>query len=54
MCQAHYILDEIVMGGMVVETNLRDITGAIDGMQKFQDATEALSLGEKATSGRKK
>merc|ERR1719326_1038533 len=30
----NYVLDEIVMGGMVLETNLQEIISAVEGMKK--------------------
>merc|ERR1712080_474247 len=33
--QVHYILDEIVMGGMVLETNLRDIMTACEQQRAY-------------------
>jgi hypothetical protein len=41
-------------GGMVVETNLKEVTGAIEGMERFQTATEALMLGSTSTQARRK
>ena len=34
--KVHYILDEIVMGGMVLETNMVEILGAIDSQSKLE------------------
>lgn len=34
--KCHYILDEICMGGMVLETNVGEILSAIDGMNKLE------------------
>jgi len=31
----NYILDEVVMGGMVLETNLKEIIDAVEGMKKY-------------------
>jgi hypothetical protein len=39
---------------MVVETNLKEVTGAIEGMDRFQTATEALMLGSTSTQARRK
>ena len=33
--QVHYILDEIVMGGMVLETSLQDIISAVTDMERL-------------------
>eukprot|EP00742_Colponemidia_sp_Colp-10_P007467 GILJ01008044.1.p1 GENE.GILJ01008044.1~~GILJ01008044.1.p1 ORF type:complete len:161 (+),score=25.63 GILJ01008044.1:52-534(+) len=35
--KVHYILDEIVMGGMVLETNMEDIITAVQQMNKQDD-----------------
>merc|ERR1712157_106727 len=32
--KVHYILDEIIMGGMVLETNKEEILRCLDGMNK--------------------
>ena len=40
--KVHYILDEIVMGGMVLETNIADILAAVDVINKA-DASLAAS-----------
>ena len=34
--KVHYILDEIVMGGMVLETNMHDILTAVNDMAKLE------------------
>jgi hypothetical protein len=39
---------------MVVETNLREVTSAVDGMEKYQTATEALVLGQAQNKGTRK
>lgn len=31
----HFVLDEIIMGGMVLETNLEAIFSAVDGASTF-------------------
>lgn len=36
--KVHAVLDEIVMGGMVVETNIQEITAAIDGQARAEKA----------------
>ena len=43
--KAHYILDEIVMGGMVLETNIHHITAAITDQERLA----ANSLSSKGT-----
>jgi AP-2 complex subunit sigma-1 len=42
--KVHYILDEIVMGGMVLETNVGDIMEAIVEMQRLEASTRALGV----------
>ena len=37
--KVHYILDEIVMGGMVLETNIGDIMEAVSQMQDLESKT---------------
>ncbi len=37
--KAHYVLDEIVMGGMVLETNLNDILLAVNSANKYERAS---------------
>ena len=36
--QVHHILDEIVMGGMVLETNVSDIISSLDAFNKMEKA----------------
>lgn len=36
--KVHAVLDEIVMGGMVVETNIAEITAAVDGQARLEKA----------------
>jgi len=38
--KVHYILDEIVMGGMVLETSLKEIITAVNGTIKYQRASK--------------
>jgi hypothetical protein len=38
--QVHFILDEIVMGGMVLETSLKEIIKAVNGTVKYQRASK--------------
>ncbi len=42
--KVHYILDEVVMGGMVLETNLPEIMDAIIEMNKLEQATKAAGI----------
>jgi len=41
--KVNYILDEIVMGGMVLETNLPDILEAIEAQNKLEKSEDPLS-----------
>lgn len=41
--QVHYILDEIIMGGMVVETNKEEILRAIDGLNRTTQPVPSLN-----------
>jgi len=45
--KVHYILDEIVMGGMVLETNLPSIVSAIDAQTKIEKQENPLVTGIK-------
>lgn len=38
--KVHFILDEIVMAGMVLETSLREIVSAVNASVKFEEATK--------------
>lgn len=42
--KVHYIIDEIVMGGMVLETNIGEILEAIQEMNKLEQATRTASI----------
>ena len=42
--KVHYILDEIVMGGMVLETGTQDIMDAIIEMNKLEQATKNSNI----------
>jgi hypothetical protein len=42
--QVHYILDEIIMGGMVLETNIADILEGIIEMKKLEDSTRTANV----------
>eukprot|EP01102_Stenamoeba_stenopodia_P008547 TRINITY_DN2464_c0_g1_i1.p1 TRINITY_DN2464_c0_g1~~TRINITY_DN2464_c0_g1_i1.p1 ORF type:complete len:166 (-),score=37.24 TRINITY_DN2464_c0_g1_i1:49-546(-) len=41
--KVHYVLDEIVMAGMVLETNLPDIYDAIEAQNKLEKAEDFFS-----------
>ena len=42
--QAHHILDEVVCGGMVLETQLGDIMEAIQGMNTLEGSSARASI----------
>ena len=42
--QVHYILDEIVMGGMVLETNIAEVMDAVMQMNALEASTKAASI----------
>ena len=42
--QVHYILDEIIMGGMVLETNIQNILLAVNDMNKLDAASKKMAL----------
>jgi AP-3 complex subunit sigma len=42
--KVHYILDEIVMGGMVLETNIGEVMEAIIEMNKLEQSTRSASI----------
>jgi AP-3 complex subunit sigma len=45
MDRVHYILDEIVMGGMVLETNLNLITATVEDMNKIEKQENPIKQG---------
>jgi len=42
--EIHHILDEIVLGGLVLETNLNQINKSVQEMDQFQSSTKRTSL----------
>ena len=42
--KVHYILDEIIMGGMVLETNIADVLDGIIQMNALEISTRSLSV----------
>lgn len=42
--QVHYVLDEIVMGGMVLETNISDIVSALMEMTTLERNTSSAAV----------
>lgn len=49
--KVHFILDEIVMNGMVLETSLREIVSAVNRTQQYEEATKNLANPRKTTIG---
>ncbi|GBG30333.1 AP-3 complex subunit sigma [Hondaea fermentalgiana] len=49
--KVHYILDEIVMGGLVLETNMHDILVAINETNKLERSAEDTSRSASGTGG---
>jgi len=47
--KVHFILDEIVMAGCVLETSLKEIIGAVNGTVKYQRATKDAQTTTKVT-----
>lgn len=44
--KVHYILDEIVMAGMVMETSLKDIVKNVNASNKYQKVTKQSAIGK--------
>jgi AP-3 complex subunit sigma len=42
--RVHFILDEVVMGGLVLETGIGEVLEAIGEMAKLEEATRAASI----------
>jgi AP-3 complex subunit sigma len=49
--KVHYIVDEIIMGGMVLETNLTQILSAISEQQKLQAGNSSSHVNSSSTLG---
>jgi len=49
----HFILDEIVMGGMVLETSLKEILKAVNGSNKYQRDTQSAAETKTTVIGKK-
>lgn len=49
--RVHYILDEIVMGGMVLETNINLILQAIEDQNKMHKKSQGIGVGSNDTTG---
>ena len=43
--QVHYVLDEIIMAGMVLETNILHILQAINDQNKLYTKSQKITLG---------
>ena len=43
-CQVHNILAEMVMGGMVLETNMNEIITQVDAQNKMEKSEVSVSL----------
>merc|ERR1711967_186528 len=50
--KVHYVLDEIIMGGMVLETNIVQILQVIQDQNKLHQASQKISLSTSVKSGR--
>ena len=42
--KVNYILDEIIMGGMVLDTNIADVLEAIHEMDKLEKSTKTAGI----------
>ncbi len=42
----HFILDEIVMAGMVLETSLKEIVRSVNATKNYEKATKANIKGQ--------
>lgn len=49
--RVHYVLDEIVMGGMVLETNINLILQAIEDQNKMHKKSQGIGAGANDTTG---
>jgi len=49
----HFILDEIVMGGCVLETSLKEILKAVNGSNKYQRDTQSSAETKTTVIGKK-
>ena len=53
--KVHHVLDEIVMGGMVLETNIQSILMSVAEMSKMDSASQKMAVdGDKKGSGMSK
>ncbi|CAN0338321.1 unnamed protein product, partial [Phaeothamnion confervicola] len=49
--KVHYVLDEIIMGGMVLETNINQILLAINDQNKLHTASQKVSMSSPSLGG---
>jgi len=45
--EVNHILDEIVMGGMVLETNLTEVVNAVTAMKNYEKTSKTVSKNNK-------
>lgn len=53
MDKVNFILDEIIMAGMVLETSLKEIIGAVQGTAKLEELTKKTNILSPTVLGRK-
>ena len=51
--KVHYVLDEICMGGMVLETNIQHILTSINEMNKLEQQSLKVNVDSKKAAGGK-
>ena len=51
--KVHYILDEIVMGGMVLETSIGDVLEAVTGADNYERASKSSMHARRSSIGPK-
>ncbi|KAL9689626.1 hypothetical protein QQ045_010014 [Rhodiola kirilowii] len=49
-CKIHTVLDEIILGGQVLETNSSEVMKAVDEISKLESASSAISVVTKSVS----
>ncbi len=49
--KVNHVLDEIIMGGLVLETNTSEVIAAIDAMQKLEKQSMQAMVGGKVNTG---
>ena len=50
--KVHYVIDEIVQGGLVLETNIQQILTAIQEMSKLESASLKVGLEKTQVGGK--